>query len=109
VRWGAHQAVKHHLPGPLALGYLAPKVGRACCREIRLFILYYGVLAPRAAWWAELVTASADAVNTADGESLTEPEGGADPVERSTRERRLQQGRHLLNSDRWPRGWVRGD
>ena len=38
-------------------------------------ILYYGVLAPRGAWRSALVLATADDVDTSDGESSGEPDG----------------------------------
>ena len=40
-------------------------------------ILYYGVLAPRAAWRSAVVLATSDGVDAADGESSGEPDGDA--------------------------------
>ena len=40
-------------------------------------ILYYGVLAPRAAWRSALVLATADDVDASDRESSGEPDGDA--------------------------------
>ena len=40
-------------------------------------ILYYGVLAPRAAWRSAMVVATADGVDATDGASSGEPDGDA--------------------------------
>ena len=43
-------------------------------------LLYYGVLAPRAAWRSALVRASPSGVVAADGEPSREPDGDPNPV-----------------------------
>ena len=47
-------------------------------------ILYYGVLAPRAAWRSALVRGIAGGVATADGESSREPDGDASRLQASS-------------------------
>ena len=46
-------------------------------------ILYYGVLAPRAAWRSAMVVATADGVDAADGASSGEPDGDASRASRA--------------------------